>query len=637
HEPRLTDLNAGLGYKDRGIEWRHLANQISCYGVVEAPSAAYDYSDYNMALLFDTLFLKVYGSTWDRVDRDVLHPKLTDLLQCQDNPTFMAFGTRDRPGRLGISVRDFARFGLLYLRKGNWRGKQLISAEHAAMAVTSPLTNAIPRTTGQPAQMIQGQRSIGGKNNQTDHKGSYSFAWWVNGVNREGKRMWPDAPLDTYGAFGHGGMRAMIVLPSLDLILCWNDSRIDGSEAENKALQILVGAVSDRPASPQLGQIVVDPDHPRWLRRYGQGPFFMCGPGDPEDFLYRGKLEPDGTRSGDQDALIRKLTGTGANCIYVMAVRSHGGDGDRTHNPFVDHDPAKGLNPKVLDQWETWFAALDRAGVVIFLFLYDDSCLVWNTGDHVGPSERDFIRTLVRRFKHHKHLIWCVAEEYNEKLSRPRVAAIAREIRAADGLKHPIAVHHNGLDFHFADDPCVDQFAVEYNVPTAKALHEGMVEAWGKSHGRYGLNMSEAADYGQGAAARKKSWACAMGGAYVMILGMDVAGTPVSDLKDCGDLVRFFESTTFAEMAPHDELEFGATEYVLAKPGHSYIAYASSASGHIGLRGLRAGAYDFLWFDCASGKQSAQSNVRVASGDQSWPAPSGFGPELAVYVTRKAD
>ncbi|HIE53447.1 MAG TPA: hypothetical protein EYP85_16975 [Armatimonadetes bacterium] len=35
----------------------------------------------------------------------------------------------------------------------------------------------------------------------------------------------------------------------------------------------------------------------------------MCGPGDPEDFFYRGQLNPDGTRRGDQRELIRKLKG----------------------------------------------------------------------------------------------------------------------------------------------------------------------------------------------------------------------------------------------------------------------------------------------------------------------------------------
>ncbi|MFQ6042225.1 MAG: hypothetical protein ACE5PV_15320 [Candidatus Poribacteria bacterium] len=648
YEPRLNHLNKRLNYKDRDITWRHLANQTSCYGVAEPPGAAFDYNDWQMALFWDTLFLKVYGATYENVDEKVLHPLLADPLQCEDNPTFMAFGIHDRPGRLAISTRDFARFGLLYLRKGNWNGKQLFSPEHATMAVTSPLPNSIPRTIGTVAEMIPGQRSIGSRNipdDQTDHFGSYSWLWWTNGVDREGKRHWPNAPVDAYGAFGHGGIRAMVVIPSLDVIVSWNDSQIDSRDKEDSALALLKDAVVK--VEPQPGQIIVDPDYPQWLKRKDDGPFFMCGPGDPEDFLYRGALNSDGTRNGDQMALIDKMKGTGANCIYLMAVRSHGGDGDRTHNPFVDNEPDRGINMKTLDQWETWFTEMDDNGIVIFFFFYDDGARIWDTGDVVGDEERNFIRTIVKRFKHHRNLIWSIAEEYQEAFSPTRASGIAAEIRSADDYKHVIAVHKlSGLDFsEFADDPnvvyaskpvLIDQFAIQYNADTADALHRGVVAAWKSAAGKYNLNMSEAANYGEGATARKKSWACAMGGAYVMILGMDIDSTAVSDLEDCGRLARFFESTNFNEMAPYDELRYGGTEYVLASPGDSYIAYASNLSGGIGLRDMIAGTYTFRWFDCATGKSVTQKNIKVPAGDQTWSKPADIGNELAVYIKRRS-
>jgi CubicO group peptidase (beta-lactamase class C family) len=246
-EPGLDKLNAGLRFKDRAITWHHLANQTSCYGVEERPGEAYDYSDYNMALLVDTLFLKAYKSSYARLDADVLYPQLTDRIGCQDGPTFLAFGSKDRPGRLGISVRDFCRFGLLYLHKGKWDGKQLLGEKLVVMAVTSPLKNTIPRTAGKKAEMIAGQRSIGGGNNQTDHLGSYSFAWWTNGVDRDGKRHWPDAPLDTFAALGHGGKRAMVVIPRLDLVVSWNDTKVKGRAMENQALKLLVEAAAVKP------------------------------------------------------------------------------------------------------------------------------------------------------------------------------------------------------------------------------------------------------------------------------------------------------------------------------------------------------------------------------------------------------
>jgi CubicO group peptidase (beta-lactamase class C family) len=1138
-ESRLNQINKDLDYKDRDIKWRHFANQISCYGLAEAPGTAYAYNDWQMALFWDTLFEKVYGASHETVDTEVFHPMLTDQIQCQDNPTFMAFGIKNRPGRLAISPRDFARFGLLYLREGKWNNRQLISRDHARMAVTSPLPNSIPRAGDQKAEMIPQQRSIGSTripDNQCDHVGSYSWLWWTNGVSRDGERHWPDVPLDAYGCFGHGGPRAMVVVPSLDLIISWNDAKIRSAEMENHALGLLVsrpgntrgrtgnlgsragvmwdcmewsvknvshsgnpfdvpamatfthagtgqkrttemfydgddtwrfrftgtragkwtfktssnvpelnghtGAVTiaDNPdrnikgflthvgnkyaiqvkddtdlrgylfnaymsrvkhpafldefgsdmkqvetkaraclkhalangfeivfvhvnnnwfklgvrehnkhdsenpdrlafrvletiiktihtaggrvhiwawgdesrkwtprgvpggingktdgrlqryiaarlgplpgwtmgygfdlhewtnteqlnvwaaflhrhfgwqhllcarghrlegpsnlnsydgfgrnvaltatahgpadyqeiaedmdgdlarphlyeerhsykrdgfnldmdgtrrllwwetmaggmggfygfypdspypypnpeqlrthytfwhtnsrfrldmqranslsngthvlsvpskihcvfygesassihmdlsgmpgaqpaiavdtkkkqkeikigtlsakehvwkapyrsdwaiavgdavtepkhAGPQSGQIIVDPEHPQWLKRKGGGPFFMCGPGDPEDFLYRGRLKPDGTRDGDQMELIEKMKNTGANCIYLMAVRSHGGDGDKTHNPFVNNDPRKGINSKVLAQWETWFKEMDENGIVVYLFFYDDSARIWRTGDRVGSEERDFIRALVNRFEHHRNLIWCIAEEYQEALSVERVKDIAAEIHAADDYDHVVAVHKlNGLDFsEFAEEPNIDQFAIQYNVKTAEELHAGAVKAWNKARGRYSLNMSEAADWGTGQEARTKSWACAMGGAYVMILEMDIATTTKSDLEACGRLVRFLESTNFNEMSPHDELKFAGTRYVLAQPGRSYIAYAPRLRGKIGLKNTKAGLYKFRWFDCATGKEITQEKVSVADGDQSWAKPGGIGNELAVYITR---
>jgi len=635
-EPRLKSLSEALGYKDREITWRHLCNQVSCYGVAERPGGAYDYSDWNMALFFDSLFLKVYGTSWDKVDSQVLRLGLTDLLQCEDKPTFMAFGTGNRPGRLAISPRDFARFGLLYLRKGLWKDKQLITAEHAKLAVSSPLPISIPRTKGAKGEMIKGQRSIGGGNNQCDHNGNYSFAWWVNGVGRDGTRNWPDVRSDVYGCFGHGDIRAMVVMPSLDLIVCWNDSKTKGNKMVNHALNLVEDSVIH---SKSAARIVVDPQNRRWLKRKDGRPFFMCGPGDPEGFLYRGKLRADGTRDGDQNALIAKIKGSGANCIYLMAVRSHGGDGDKTHNPFVAHDPSKGINPKVLDQWERWFTEMDSSGIVIYFFLYDDSARVWRTGDNVGGQERTFIRTIVDRFEHHANLIWCVAEEYQEALSVKRVKNIAATIRSADDYDHAIAVHKlNGLSFdEFADDANIDQFAIQYNEPTPHALHEGMVRAWKAAKGSYSLNMSEAKEFGSGKSLRDKSWACAMGGAYVMILEMDIANTPKSDLEDCGRLVRFFETTNFNEMSPHDELAFAGTKYVLAKPGESYIAYAPNLEGKIGLKGIKAGRYDLRWFDCATGKEVVQKAVKVAAANQTWARPNGIGRELAVHIRRAGE
>ncbi|HYE98440.1 MAG TPA: hypothetical protein VEJ18_05980, partial [Planctomycetota bacterium] len=294
-----------LSGKDANITFRHFATQTSCYGVTETPGAAFDYNDWQMALFWDTLFLKVYAATLSDVDGTVLRPRLATPLGCQDAPTFLAFGANDRPGRVAISVRDHARFGLLYQRKGDWGGTRLLSQANSTTAVASPLPLSIPRTAGVAAPMLSGQRTIGSStipDNQTDHHGSYSWLWWVNGVRRDGRRFWPDAPTDVYASLGHAnGKRGVAVMPSQEIVIAWNDTTLDQKPADphplNEVFKLLAQAV----------QVAPDPivaDGP-WLR-YANGPHvFMAGPGDPEGFLYR----------TDQATLINKMKGTGANCI----------------------------------------------------------------------------------------------------------------------------------------------------------------------------------------------------------------------------------------------------------------------------------------------------------------------------------
>lgn len=386
---------------------------------------------------------------------------------------------------------------------------------------------------------------------------------------------------------------------------------------------------------PMSGQIVVDAEHPQWLRYHEGGPFYMAGPGDPEGFLYRGRLQASGTRRGDQKKLIRRLSKTGANSIYLMAVRSHGGDGDDTHNPYIGHNPANELNPKVLNQWEKWFKRMDRNGIVIFFIFYDDSARIWDTGDKVSPAERSLFEQLVDRFEHHKHLIWVVAEEYQERYTAARISRIAAVIRKADDYDHPIAVHKlTGLTFdEFANDKNIDQFAIQYKPDSVEEVHEAMQVAWREAKGRYNINLAEVHPPVTGAAARKRAWAAAMSGAYVMAYEMDIASTKANDMKDLGRLARFMESTDFFRMAPRDSLAMAETEYMLAKPGKSYIAYSSKGNGPLGVKNLKAGTYLLYWFDAVTGTEF-EDMVELAAGDHRFPRPSGYGKEVALHLLR---
>src|SRR5439155_14371354 len=113
-EPRLKTLNQG---KDASITWRHFASQTSGYGLAEPPGRAYAYNDLALALYCDTLTQKVFGTN----GTEALRIRLAEPLQFEDHYSFSPFRRPNRDGRLAISTRDFARFGLLYLRGGNWR------------------------------------------------------------------------------------------------------------------------------------------------------------------------------------------------------------------------------------------------------------------------------------------------------------------------------------------------------------------------------------------------------------------------------------------------------------------------------------------------------------------------------------
>lgn len=248
-EPRLKTLNDG---KDAAITWRHLASQTSGYGLAEKPGVAYAYNDYALALYYDTLMNRVYQLDGDAV----LQSRLAGPLQFEDRHTFNAFGAKDRPGRLALSCRDFARLGLLYLRGGKWRDRQLLKPELVRMAISSPLPLAIPVTGGRDAAMLPGQRAVGGTKNITPvGPGYYSFNWWLNGTNQTGQRLFVDAPPDTFVASGHGGQRALWVLPSLDLVVCWNDSGVNDHDQSpgnpeskcNQAVRLMVAAAQLKP------------------------------------------------------------------------------------------------------------------------------------------------------------------------------------------------------------------------------------------------------------------------------------------------------------------------------------------------------------------------------------------------------
>jgi CubicO group peptidase (beta-lactamase class C family) len=91
------------------------------------------------------------------------------------------------------TARDWARFGLLFLRDGEWDGQRLLPEGWVQYSVTPA-----------PAAPL----------------GRYGAQWWLNAGAAEdvARRPWPDLPADTYWASGYQG-QFVAVIPSRDLVV----------------------------------------------------------------------------------------------------------------------------------------------------------------------------------------------------------------------------------------------------------------------------------------------------------------------------------------------------------------------------------------------------------------------------------
>src|SRR3990172_1566517 len=80
------------------------------------------------------------------------------------------------------------------------------------------------------------------------------------------------------------------------------------------------GPLDDPAALP--GQIIVAGGGPGYLKYNGGGPAYLCGTGNPETFLFLGKLNADGTRSGErQEQLIKTMAESGMNGFFCLMSR----------------------------------------------------------------------------------------------------------------------------------------------------------------------------------------------------------------------------------------------------------------------------------------------------------------------------
>ncbi|MCP5118455.1 MAG: serine hydrolase [bacterium] len=112
-------------------------------------------------------------------------------------------GSGNNGRHIKISARELARFGHLFLNRGNWNGVQLIGAAWVDESVKVQA----------PADMPLGHPESG-----IDGRGTYGYNWWANGILASGKRKWPDAPAGTFSRSGHNN-NDLFVIPEWGMVI----------------------------------------------------------------------------------------------------------------------------------------------------------------------------------------------------------------------------------------------------------------------------------------------------------------------------------------------------------------------------------------------------------------------------------
>jgi len=124
-----------------------------------------------------------------------MHESLFDVIGMQAQPEFDANGLYYGSALIYASARDFAKFGLLYLRDGMWDGQRVL-----------------------PEGWVDFARTAG----KSENADIYGAGWWVTPADGDGKpyksRMDTGPERDAFSAEGFEGQFTLIV-PSKDLII----------------------------------------------------------------------------------------------------------------------------------------------------------------------------------------------------------------------------------------------------------------------------------------------------------------------------------------------------------------------------------------------------------------------------------
>ena len=123
-------------------------------------------------------------------------------------------GSGESKAGIYITARQMARLCWLFANGGTWNGKRIVSQRYIDYACRPRVPVDLP-----PYQKDGWYKVL---------PGAYGLNWWTNGVNERGKRLWPDAPEDTFLLQGNLNNHCFII-PSWKMVIVrlGHDGNID--------------------------------------------------------------------------------------------------------------------------------------------------------------------------------------------------------------------------------------------------------------------------------------------------------------------------------------------------------------------------------------------------------------------------
>jgi CubicO group peptidase (beta-lactamase class C family) len=164
----------------------------------QQPGTYYEYNDVRINR-FALSLLRVFGKPVPQVfEEEVMNPigasntwkwvpYHNSYVELNGKPVASVSGGTRWGGGMWINSWDMARFGYLWLRGGNWAGKQIVPPAYVKAALTP-----------------------------SEHGPDYGYLWWLN---TKGKNL-PGLPPTAFAALG-AGSNDIVVSPDHDLVIVW--------------------------------------------------------------------------------------------------------------------------------------------------------------------------------------------------------------------------------------------------------------------------------------------------------------------------------------------------------------------------------------------------------------------------------